>query len=70
MRALVARLILEALLLELVVLDELVGAAVVGIPLVQDVLAHLVEALADVRIVSEQLINNSRVDLRILIVNL
>jgi hypothetical protein len=40
----------EALVLEFVVLHKLIGAAVVGIPLVHDVLADLIERTIDVEI--------------------
>jgi hypothetical protein len=61
---------LEALLLELVMLHEFVGATVVGVAFVGDVLADLVEALLYVQIERKQLFDDVCVDLRILRVQL
>ena len=61
---------LEALVLEFVVLDELVGAAVVGVSFVHDVLADLLEGLGDVEVQVEEFLHNLLVDLVVLIVHL
>ena len=63
-------LIFEALLLKLIVLDELIGSAVVGVSLVENVLTHLFKSLSNVGVVSEELIHDSRIELRIFSVDL
>ena len=70
MRSFTILLILKTLLLELVMFDELVGAAVVSVPLVEDVLAYLVERLTNIRIVSEQLVDDRRIDLSVFVIYL
>ena len=49
---------------------QLVSATIVGVPLIQNVLTYLVKRFSDVRVLSEDLIDNCSVHLVILVIDL
>ena len=61
---------LEALFLELIVLDELIGTAIVSVSFVENVLAHLLKGLGYVEIQIEQILDYFLINLGVFIVDL
>ena len=60
----------EALVFEFVMLHQLIRATIVGVPLVENILANLVKGLCDVQIQSKQFLHDCSVYLGILVVHL
>ena len=61
---------IKALTLELVVFHQLIGSTIVSIPLVEDVLADLIEALGNVQVKGKQSLHNLSVYLVVFVIKL
>ena len=61
---------IKALTLKLVMLHKLIGSAVVSVPLVQDVLADLIEGLRNIQVKGKQSLHNLSVYLVVFIIKL
>ena len=51
-------------------LDQLVCTAIIGVPLVQNVLAHFVKRLSDIKVQAEEIVHYLLINYSILVIDL